>query len=122
MNNTVAVSLELPYVYWKQFDIFFTTGLASACLVTPSNASSERFNSRALRLVQRSPNIRFELVQAKLFLRSIKRSSPKFFDKIIEQYAATALINGKVAQPANLNDNFDLFDTDAFDVSTILGK
>ena len=73
-------------------------------------------------MVQRSPNIRFELLQAKLFLRSIKRSSPKFFEKIVEQYASTALINGKVPKPANLNANFDLFDSEGFDVSTILRK
>ena len=81
-------------------------------LLTTSNASVERANSRALKLYQRSPNMSHSLVEALLLLRSVHRHLPNLFDQILADNIHAAREKAEVKVSANigqfLNDGVEL--------------
>ena len=63
-------SEDLAYDYWINHPDFKhpNSRLQLVCLLTTSNSSSERMNSRALKLLVRAPNLQNRLLAQSFFL------------------------------------------------------
>ena len=102
-------SHKLAHEYWHDE---LSSSPSLACLITASNASVERANSRAKHLYTRSPNIGHGLVEALLVLRSIQKKLPGTFDNLAKKYIHEARTKAKAKIERNqgkfLDDDVDL--------------
>ena len=75
---------HLPFEYWHGDSEFESSGLSVVCLKAVSNATSERFNSKAKNQLLIGKNFGQQTLQAKLFLRSVKAVFKDFFKTLVQ--------------------------------------
>ena len=72
--------------YWrKRAPNFLDSNFFPACLVSSSIASAERANSRASAYYKKCMHAKPETVAAMLFLRSVKKELPSYFESTVLQ-------------------------------------
>ena len=74
---------------------------STALLLTVSNSSVERANYRILKIFERCQNIRSDLAQALLFLKSFNLKHPQLFELLLEKHILSAR---EEAQPIIIED------------------
>ena len=75
---------HLPFEYWHDDPEFESSGLSVVCIKAVSNATSERFNSKAKHQLLIGKNFGQHTLQAKLFLRSVKAIFKEFFKTLVK--------------------------------------
>ena len=92
----------------RRADLENNSRLALATLVTSSNSSAERLNSRASWIFRRSPNISHELAESLLLLKSLRRASANVFDCKLKELVLKAYNSEETAKMAGDNDVLDM--------------
>lgn len=81
---------KMPVEFWGKHDEFITSNLGDVCLLITSNATVERKNSRAKRILETAPNTSPKALSAKLFHKSLIHKMPKTWETLAKKHFINA--------------------------------
>ena len=96
---------KMPVEFWGNHEEFITSNLGDVCLLITSNATVERKNSRAKRILETAPHTSPKALSAKLFHKSMLHKMPKTWETLANKQIinASRLANREKQGDDNLN-------------------